>query len=125
MWLQELGRITRSGGLCCLTILGAHARALRSKPSAGQVPAEVAALEEQGYLYESNFGGKPKPDYMKAVEQIWSVGSNLIGIDEDYGRTYYSEKYVREHWNNESFEFRQYIPGIIDNLQDLVVLRKR
>ena len=125
LWLQELARIARPGGLCCLTILGAHARTLRSKPSSGQIPSEVTALEEQGYHYESNFGGKPKPDYMKAVEQIWSVGSNLIGIDEDYGRTYYSEKYVREHWNNESFDFRQYIPGIIDNLQDLVVLKKR
>ena len=129
LWLHELGRVTRPSGLCCLTILGAHARALRSKPSSGQVlgqvPSEVTALEEQGYLYESNFGGKPKPEYMKAVERIWSVGSNLIGIDEDYGRTYYSENYVREHWNNETFEVRQYIPGIIDTLQDLVVLKKR
>ncbi|WP_348260996.1 class I SAM-dependent methyltransferase [Telmatobacter sp. DSM 110680] len=129
LWLHELGRVTRPGGLCCLTILGTHARTLRSKPSPGNapgyVPPEVKALQEQGYLYESNFGGKPKPEYMKAVERIWSVGSNLIGIDEDYGRTYYSEKYVRDNWNNESFEFRQYIPGIIDTLQDLVVLKKR
>lgn len=125
VWLRELARITRRGGLCCLTILGEHARALRSNPSPGKVSSEVTALQQQGYHYESNFGGNPKPDYIKAVEQIWSVGSNLIGIDEDYGRTYYSEKYVREHWNNESLEFRQYIPGIIDNLQDLVVLKKR
>jgi SAM-dependent methyltransferase len=125
LWLQELGRITRPGGLCCLTILGAYARALRSKPSSGPVPPEVTALEEQGFIYEGYFEGKPKPDYMKAVEQFWNLGSNLIGIDEDYGRTYYSENYVREHWNEEGFEFRQYIPGIIDNLQDLVVLKKR
>ena len=89
------------------------------------VPDEVRALEEHGFAYESNFDGKPKPDYIKAVEQLWSLGSNLIGIDGDYGRTYYSEKYVRDHWNNDSFEFRQYVPGVIDNLQDLVVLKKR
>jgi SAM-dependent methyltransferase len=125
-WMQELARITRPGGLCCLTILGAHARSLRSKASPGKsVPDEVRALEEHGFVYESNFDGKPKPDYIKAVEQLWSLGSNLIGIDGDYGRTYYSEKYVRDHWNNDSFEFRQYVPGVIDNLQDLVVLKKR
>jgi ubiquinone/menaquinone biosynthesis C-methylase UbiE len=126
LWLRELARITRGGGLCCLTILGTYARALRSRPSSGHPASkEVTALEEQGFIYESNFDGKPKPEYMKAVEQIWNLGSNLIGIDEDYGRTYYSERFVRQHWNNESFEVRQYIPGIIDNLQDLVVLKKR
>lgn len=126
LWLQELARITRPGGLCCLTILGSHAQALRSQPSSGRPDSDgVRALEEQGFIYESNFDGKPKPDYMKAVEQFWNLGSNLIGIEEDYGVTYFSEKYVRQHWNNESFEFRQRIPGIIDNLQDLVVLKKR
>jgi hypothetical protein len=106
--------------------LGAHARALRAQPLSGKAESdEVKSLEEQGFSYKGNFEGKPKPDYMKAVEQFWNIGSNLIGIDEDYGRTYYSEKYVRQHWNNESFEFRQWIPGIIDNLQDLVVLKKR
>ncbi|MGC1421173.1 MAG: class I SAM-dependent methyltransferase [Terracidiphilus sp.] len=126
LWLKELARITRPGGVCCLTILGEYAQALLSKPSSGkQYSDEVRALEEEGFFYKGYFEGKPKPEYMKAVEQFWNVGSNLIGIDEDYGRTYYSERYVRQHWNNDSFEFRQWIPGIIDNLQDLVVLKKR
>ena len=125
LWMQELARITRPGGLCCLTILGSHAQALRSQPSSGKLVSDgVAALEEKGFIYESNFNGV-KPDYMKAVEELWNLGSNLIGIDEDYGVTYFSEKYVREHWNSENFEFKQWIPGVIDNLQDLVVLKKR
>jgi SAM-dependent methyltransferase len=122
VWLRELARITRPGGLCCLTVLGVHAMELRAKDPAGNAPADWRnLLKEKGYYYE----GSAKPEHIKAAEEIWNIGSNVIGIDEDYGVIYFSEEFIRQHWNNSEFELTQYVPGIIDHLQDLVMLKRR
>ena len=48
----------------------------------------------------------------------------LPGIDESYGVTYHSEEYIRQEWSK-NFDVLDIQKGAIDNLQDLVVLRKK
>ncbi len=122
IWLRELARVTRQGGLCCLTILGSHAMSLHA-PTTGGPSAEDKSklLEEQGYLFQNY----EKPEFQRAAAEMWDKGNTLHLIKEDYGNTYLSERFIRENWNNSDFELRQYIPGIIDQQQDLVVLKRR
>ncbi|MBY0437464.1 MAG: methyltransferase domain-containing protein [Burkholderiales bacterium] len=120
-WLTELSRVVRPGGVLCLTVMGAHAI---DRWAGMEVDARIAAhrtLESSGHLYL----GAPKPAWMLKAEKISLFGSNLIGIDEDYGDTFYSEDYIRKNWAIADLEVVSWIPGIIDNLQDLVVLRRR
>ncbi len=118
IWLRELARVTRKGGLCCLTILGGHAMGLHAGPSASD---QCRQLEEQGFLFQNY----EKPEFQRAAAEMWDKGNTLHIIKEEYGNTYLSERFVRENWDNSDFEVRQYIPGIIDQQQDLVVLKRR
>jgi len=118
VWLKELARVTRPGGLCCLTILGSHAMGLHAGPSASD---QRKQLEEQGFLFQNY----ERPDFQRAAAELWDKGNTLQLIKEEYGNTYLSERFVRENWDNGEFELRQFIPGIIDQQQDLVVLKRR
>jgi SAM-dependent methyltransferase len=122
IWLKELARVTRPGGLCCLTILGSHAMGLHAPQSGGPSARDQSKLlEEQGYLFQNY----ERPDFQRVAAEMWDKGNTLHLIKEDYGNTYLSERFVREKWNNGDFELRQFIPGIIDQQQDLVVLKRR
>jgi len=118
VWLKELARVTRPGGLCCLTILGSHAMGLHAGPSASD---QRKQLEEQGFLFQNY----ERPDFQRAAAELWDKGNTLQLIKEEYGNTYLSERFIRENWDNGDFELRQFIPGIIDQQQDLVVLKRR
>lgn len=120
-WLHELARVLKSGGLCSLTIMGPHAVDHWQDMTTHEREAARSALAQEGVYYN----GCPKPEGHQAAERISSFGSNLVGIDESYGDTFYTEDYVRRHWDNKDFELRRYRSGVIDDLQDLVVLRKR
>jgi ubiquinone/menaquinone biosynthesis C-methylase UbiE len=122
IWLKELARVTRPGGLCCLTILGSHAMGLHARASGGPSASDQRKLlEEQGFLFQNY----EKPDFQRAAAELWDKGNTLQLIKEEYGNTYLSERFIRENWDNGDFELRQFIPGIIDQQQDLVVLQRR
>ena len=122
IWLKELARVTRPGGLCCLTILGSHAMGLHARASGGPSASDQRKLlEEQGFLFQNY----EKPDFQRAAAEMWDKGNTLQLIKEEYGNTYLSERFIRENWDNGDFELRQFIPGIIDQQQDLVVLQRR
>jgi ubiquinone/menaquinone biosynthesis C-methylase UbiE len=118
IWLKELARVTRPVGLCCLTILGSHAMGLHAGPSASD---QRKQLEEQGFWFQNY----ERPDFQRAAAELWDKGNTLQLIKEEYGNTYLSERFIRENWDNGDFELRQFIPGIIDQQQDLVVLKRR
>jgi ubiquinone/menaquinone biosynthesis C-methylase UbiE len=122
IWLKELARVTRPGGLCCLTILGSHAMGLHAPASSGPFASDQRKqLEEQGFLFQNY----ERPDFQRAAAELWDKGNTLQLIKEEYGNTYLSERFIRENWDNGDFELRQFIPGIIDQQQDLVVLKRR
>jgi SAM-dependent methyltransferase len=120
-WLSELARVIKPGGLCCLTTMGLHAVDHWEGMTAHEREIARTALKRTGLYYN----GSPKPGHQRAAERISTFGSNLIGIDGSYGDMFYTEDYVRRHWDNQDFELRRWRSGEIDDLQDLVVLRRR
>jgi SAM-dependent methyltransferase len=101
-WLAELHRITRPGGVLCLTVHGGVAAA-----RAGLPPELLAQWGRDGFL---------------------DVGRNLdldgvLADAEYYRNVFHTEAYVRDVWA-QWFDVEAIVPGYIGNHQDLVVLRR-
>jgi SAM-dependent methyltransferase len=102
-WLLEMDRILAPGGLALLTTIGAFGYRRRS-----HLWAEEFALEEllaEGFCYSEH----------KTQDQ--STGPF-------YGAAYHTAAYVRKEWSN-YFDVLEVQEGVVDDLNDLVILRKR
>jgi hypothetical protein len=102
-WLEELHRLTSSGSLLLISILGEHAIS-----RARLTIEEFQEFEKHGFS-----DSKRNPD--------------LSGksIDEEYYRnTFHSSQYIQKHWGS-YFRIVDHIDAYVGNLQDLVILQKR
>ena len=59
-----------------------------------------------------------------AKQHRMRVASSMIGVERSYGNTVLSPAFVREAWNVDGLQVIDVIEGVIDNRQDLVVLKK-
>jgi SAM-dependent methyltransferase len=110
LWLAELYRVLKPGGVCFLTTEGRIAL----RQMGGMFDADV--LEGKGILYKAyDFLGQ---------RSITPVTNVLLGIEGSYGSTVMTPEYIRSQWPSCGFEVREVIEGIIDMRQDLVVLQK-
>ncbi len=97
LWLKELERITRLGGVVLLTVHGEHAR--------GALPAEdAAAVERDGFRFVVS-------DSMRGIFPDW------------YQNAFHTKEYVLDRYA-ERFDVAAYIPRGMNNHQDVVVLRR-
>lgn len=118
-WLGELKRVLRPNQIALLTTLGEHtARRIDAEKLVRRDPSEPdsfsEALSHQKFLFYV-------PESYRAVNK--KINPNSNSEEEMYGVTWHSENYIREEWGR-YFEVLEVIPGVIDGLQDLVVLRK-
>ncbi|MGC6465131.1 MAG: class I SAM-dependent methyltransferase [Akkermansiaceae bacterium] len=121
VWLEELARVTKPGGICLLTTEGKTALAPLSK-SLGIAPDKLdGKLEDEGFLYKEYDHLKDSIENQNTLK----VTSLLVGVEGSYGVTVLSLDHIRKNWNNEHFEVVDIIEGIIGYRQDLVVLRKK
>ncbi len=113
LWMKELHRITREGGLCILSVFGHHGleNLMASRPNqyVGDCPK---SLRDDGYLFY-DFPQGTLPRVLQARD-----------IEGSYGITILDEGYIRKHWPPIGFEILQYLEGAVSDIQDLVVLRK-
>ncbi len=121
VWLAELARVTRPGGLCLLTTEGPTASRCLTRAFKCSESELLQRLNSAGYLFT------PYPDFEQRIEDVEFLRqqSNLGGIDRPYGNTIFSPEYIRQHWPGHGFEVVAICEGIIDYRQDLVVLRRR
>jgi SAM-dependent methyltransferase len=108
LWLAELQRITRPGGVLVLTVHSARqANAVFGHLATAGADADAfrAQLERDGILF---------------VDSDDNIGSSHPAF---YRTTYHAPWYIFEHWGR-FFELASYIPEGSDT-QDLVVLRRR
>jgi SAM-dependent methyltransferase len=119
LWLAELKRVAKPGGLLCLTFNGvtslerAHARGMRQEFSGER-------LLEEGRWFDADaadFAAK------KAEEAASEFGSSLIGIPRLYWEMHYAPAVFAGLAAAAGFEVLKTLPGIIDRYQDLLVLR--
>lgn len=120
-WLSELARITISGGLCFLTTEGLTSLKDLSK----ELNIGECSLKEKlnlfGFLYKEY-------DYLKEdkkMEFFLSRYGFFQGVTGSYGNAVLSSQYILKEWNTDYFEVLDIIEGIIDNRQDLVVLKRK
>jgi SAM-dependent methyltransferase len=103
-WLDEMHRILKPGGLALITIIGVYGYKRKTHLQAVNYSCEELISEGIKYC-----------DY-KDIE-------NNPGVGKSYGATYQTIDYTRNHWNKK-FSILDIQEGIIDNLNDLVILRK-
>lgn len=106
LWLDEISRVLRPGGIACLTVLAELSWYARFLPQ-GQTPEAVAQFLEKGFI---NHG------WLKEL----GVDSNCPGA---YVSASHSQNYVHNRWRKR-FEILDWIDGFAD-LQSLVVLGKK
>jgi len=120
IWLRELARVTKTGGYCFLTTEGFSTL----KPLADSFGQDEAALrsllDRQGYIY------KEYPDWQECVksQNTLRIATNMVGVERSYGNTVLAPEYIRENWPAAGFEVCSIVESIIDDRQDLIVLRR-
>lgn len=119
LWLRELFRITKRGGLCLLTTEGWRAfKVLRSEFVGGTDPAEE--LRKNGILYKEYSRLRSE----RAHTHISPKLNVFDGITGSYGNTVMTPEFIKENWKNVGFEVAGISEGVICSRQDLVVLRR-
>lgn len=97
-WLQDLHRVTQTGGVLLLTVFGRHCAAALS-------PAQRAQLDDMGLVFMR------RPEW-QGVYPDW------------FGLAYHTEAHVRETYG-EWFDVLAYHPRGLNNHLDLIVCRRR
>ncbi len=95
LWLEELRRVTKSGGYLFLTV---HGEELLN-----------ATEESKKHLQKAGF--------------FYSVGSGTAGLPDFYQTSFHTEEYIHRCWSK-FFEIEKIIKKGIANHQDLIVCRK-
>jgi SAM-dependent methyltransferase len=96
-WLNELRRVTQTGGVVLLTVHGRHVWVDLARKDVGEI-------ERDGFKFLSS-------NAMKGMFPDW------------YQNAYHTKEYVFDRYS-EYFEVLDYIPRGMSNRQDTVVLRK-
>ena len=119
-WLEELSRVTKSGGHLFLTTEG-YSTLKRLAPTFGHDEAALSeVVAREGVLYKEYEGWKSDVDH----QQTLRVASSLVGVERSYGNTILGPDWIRDNWSTADLSVVQIVEGIIDHSQDLVVLRK-
>ncbi len=120
LWLAELKRVTRPGGLLCLTFNGAtalrrsHERGQRQDYSAAQLTRDGVWFDADDRAFQA----------AKAAEAASEFASTLIGITRLYGEMHYAPAAFAALAEVQGLAVLANLPGIIDRYQDLLVLRR-
>lgn len=121
LWLQELLRVTKPGGLLCLTINSttsldwAHRR--------GQhLEYTKERLLQDGFWFNVDEAAWHRA---KAADAITTFGSGTAAETRPTGDMHFSPAYAKQFFEEAGLEFLALAPGVIDRMQDLTVSRKR
>ena len=119
-WLRELARVVTEGGVCILTIEGRTALRKMENLLAGEAHNLRVQMEKAGVLYREY----PDLAVEKAEGRRIAFGAKYDGVNGSYGSTAMLPSYVYKAWAGHGFEVVDIVEGIIDNRQDMVVLRR-
>jgi len=118
-WLKELCRVTKPGHFCFLTTEGLTGFR-KVKEEAALSACDEKQFYETGILYKEY----PFMDAERRRRHKIPVANVAMGITGSYGNTVLMPDHIRNAWPASGFEVVDIVEGIIDQRQDLVVLRK-
>lgn len=121
LWLTELRRVTKPGGILCLTINGFRSLSLLHDAGRG-LHFTKEKLLEQGAWFDVDETGFYRN---KAQDALTTFGSATSSVTRPTGDLYLSPAKAKEFFESVGLEFAGHAPGIIDRMQDLVVVRKK
>jgi cyclopropane fatty-acyl-phospholipid synthase-like methyltransferase len=116
-WLDEISRVTVSGGVVILTTHGdavldtitkspQHQKMFRM--SSEDASSMKAKFSSDGFVYNS---------YDADGLRVAKAGS-------DYGTSFTHEKFIRSQWNRDALSVIEFLPGGLRGGQDIVILKK-
>jgi SAM-dependent methyltransferase len=117
LWLQDLLRILKPGGLLILTTHGIAALKIIRESQIHQdlfqmnsddANSILETIEKESFVFRA---------YPKNVLEIANVG-------DEYGNTFISAIYIKKMWDNDFFHLESFLPGGLRNWQDIVVLKR-
>jgi SAM-dependent methyltransferase len=111
VWLKEMYRLVKVGGLVLITTHGKRGLAALRRRMEQWANVTDDELEAYGTMY------KEYPDFDVNI-------AHHPGVTSSYGMSAHSPEYIRRVWSR-MFEVVDIQEGVIDNVQDLVILRKR
>ncbi len=120
LWLRELARVTRPGGLMCLTfnsytsVAWSHARGYIMDFSA----EDLTRVGHSYHVDEASWYRR------KAEEAVSEFGSNTTGATRPTGDMFFSPEYAKVFVEDLGLKPEAIAPGVIDRMQDLAVIRK-
>ncbi|MEM6838158.1 MAG: class I SAM-dependent methyltransferase [Cyanobacteria bacterium P01_C01_bin.120] len=110
IWLSEVQRILKPSGLALITFLGENCLQSESFNQSYGLKLTPHSLIEKGLVYV---------EYPKIIKK-----NSISQTEYSYGVTYHSNEYIRKVWA-QWFDVLDIQQGVIDNLQNLVVLKNK
>jgi SAM-dependent methyltransferase len=118
LWLDEVIRVLAPGGLALVSVGG---NLMHKMSQDGQLPtrgremmerlARMPDLDSAGFIFEPyDVSGTNEQDFP--------------GISGAYGLTFHSDGYLKTHWGDR-FEILDHRPAVVNDVQDLLVLRAK
>ncbi len=120
LWLAELKRVAKPGAVLCLTYNGLTSLA-RSHEKGYRLHYTAESLQANGIWFDSD---ERAFEASKGAESVSRFGANLLGITRLYGEIYYSAARARSLFEDAGLEVLSILPGVIDRMQDLAVVRR-
>ena len=119
MWLKELARVARAGGIALITVQGAVAlKRFHEAPDGESWRQRVGKedLDREGFIFvpiPPQPGADPAPGIESPMRTV------------EYGYTFLTRRHIDEVWNQPPWSVPGVFEGTVDGLQDVVVLRKK
>lgn len=120
-WLRELFRITKPGGLVLPTIEGSRALAKIANETVMGNDELKETLRKDGVFYKEYAWLKELQKRGPALTANVDIASFL---GDSYGNTIMTPEFIYRNWSAAGFEVLGISEGVIDERQDLVVLRR-
>ncbi|NEQ47621.1 MAG: class I SAM-dependent methyltransferase [Leptolyngbya sp. SIOISBB] len=109
-WLQEIQRILKKDGLALITFLGENCLQNESFHQTYDFNLTPEFLVEKGLIYI---------EYPRILKR-----NSISQTGQPYGVTYHSNEYISKVWS-QWFDVLNIQKSVIDNLQNLAILKKR
>jgi len=119
LWLAELRRVAKPGATLCLTF-NSYTSLERYHESGKHSELSAEKLKEMEFFFDA----EDEAGYARRMAREVALGFGHPGMLRPTGDIFYSAEKARSLMEAAGFELKKILPGVIDRMQDLAVLRR-